>query len=313
MLNYAINAMARSPRQRKSADVAVAVVDLVDLFMRDGRAARKFFVQAQRFYEYSFPPEEREPIKVARRYISDSIKAIRAGKKVRFHYLVAVAGGQSRGMTTFNLLPVRDFGLVVFMGYLVTQMNYKGIGIGRALVDGVEAVAGRHAATGAAFGEIEQPGVYKRNEMRDVIRPNFHTKYTGMGAVVIERKNGKARVVPYRQPGIITGKRVPAPVPLLPCMTPIERGQFRRIDTALVGNTITRGGRLNARADIPEISAGTIRAVLSAVLNDGYGRLPEIYGKGQIKSIVAGIERSLQGARCGYLVPIGDCRLLPPV
>jgi hypothetical protein len=293
--------------------VAVTVVDLVDLFMRDGHAAKKFFVQAQRFYEYSFPPEEQEPIKVARRYISDSIRAIRSGKKVRFHYLVAVSGGESRGMTSFNLLPVKNAGLVVFMGYIVTQMNYKGLGIGRALIDGVESVAGHCSRTGVAFGEIEQPGIDKKNEMRDVIRPNFHTKYTGMGVVVIERKNGKVCIVPYRQPGIITGRHIPPPVPLLPCMTPIEHGTFRRIDPALAGHVITRDGKLNTRVEIPVIPVGKMHAVLNAVLNDGYGLLPDIYSSRQIKSIAAGIEKALHGVRYGYLVPIGDCSLLPPV
>jgi hypothetical protein len=304
--------MARNRSKRKSAVVAVAVVDLVDLFMRDGHSAKKLFVQAQRFYEYSFPAHEREPIKVARRYISDSIKAIRSGKKVRFHYLVAVADGQSRGMTTFNLLPAGNAGSVAFMGYLVTQMNYKGIGIGRALVDGVESVAGRHAKTGVAFGEIEQPRAGQRNEMRDVIRPNFHTKHTGMGAIVVEKKNGKAYVVPYRQPGIITGRRIPPPVPLLPCITPIENGKFQRIDSALAGKAITRNGQLNTTAEIPVMSARKIYAILSAVLNDCYGLLPDIYARRQIKKILTGIEKSLQGIRSVYLVPIGDCRLLPP-
>jgi len=290
----------------------VKVVDLVDLFMRDGHAAKKFFVQAQRFYEYSFPSEEREPIKVARRYISDSIKAIRAGKKVRFHYLVAVAGGESRGMTSFNLLPVGNVGLVAFMGYIVTQINYKGIGIGRALVNGVESVAGRHAKTGAAFGEIEQPRGMK-NEMRDVIRPNFHTKHTGMGAVVIEKKNGKVFVVPYRQPGIITGKRIPPPVPLLPCITPIAGGKFQRIDAALAGKVITKDGKLNKKIEIPTVLSGTIYAILSAVLNDCYGLLPDIYSRRQIKTILTGIEKAFQGVRYAYLAPISDCRLLPPV
>jgi hypothetical protein len=291
----------------------VQVVDLVDLFMRDGHAAKKFFVQAQRFYEYSFPPEEREPIKVARRYISDSIKAIRAGKKVRFHYLVAVAHGQSRGMTTFNLLPVRNVGLVAFMGYLVTQMNYKGIGIGRALVDGVEAVAGRHAKTGAAFGEIEQPRRDMRNEMRDVIRPNFHTKHTGMGVVVFEKKNGKVYIVPYRQPGILAGKRIPPPVPLLPCITPIENGKFQRIDPGLAGKVITEDGKLNKQVEIPAMRVSAIHSVLNAVLNDCYGLFPDIYSRKQIADILSGIDKALKGVRFLYLIPISDCRLLPRV
>ncbi|MFA6385084.1 MAG: hypothetical protein WCY10_06955, partial [Candidatus Omnitrophota bacterium] len=149
--------------------------------------------------------------------------------------------------------------------------------------------------------------------MRDVIRPGFHTKYTGMGAVVIEKKNGNVCVVPYRQPGIITGRRIPPPVPLLPCITPIERGAFKRIDPALAGNAITRDGKLNKRAEIPRMAAGRIHAILSAVLNDGYGLLPDIYSLPQIKKILAGIESSFHGIKYGYLVPISDCGLLPPV
>jgi len=291
----------------------VKVIDLVDLFIRDGHSAKKYFVQAQRFYEYSFPFEEREPIKVARRYISDSIKAIRAGRKVRFHYLVAVANDESRGMTSFNILPVRNMGLVAFMGYIVTQMNYKGVGIGRALVDGVESVVGRFSQTGVVFGEVEQPRLEKRNEMRNIIRPNFHTKYTGMGVLAIEKKNGRVFIVPYRQPGILTGAHIPLPVPLLPCITRIEGGKFQRIDFSLAGNAVTKDGRLNKQADIPEIAAGKVKDILSAVFNDCYGLFPDIYSGRQIKSIYNGIEKALNGIRQVFLVPINDCKFLPPV
>jgi hypothetical protein len=288
----------------------VKVVDLVDLFMRDGHLAKKYFVQAQRFYEYSFPPEERESVKVFRRNISDSIKKIRAGKKVRFHYLVAVSRSECRGMMSFNLLPVRNVGLVAFLGYIVTQMNYKRTGIGRALIDGVESVFARYAKTGMAFGEIEQPRPLKKNAMRDVIRPEFHTKHTGMGVIVVERRNGKVCIVPYKQPGIMIGKRVPAPVPLLPCITRIVNGKFLRINPKLVNKAVTKDGRLNKHADISVMSSDTVYAILSAVLNKSYGSLPDVYSKKQISVILESIKKVLEKADNIYIVPISDCAII---
>ncbi len=296
----------------------IEIFDLPQLFLADFSAANNFLKQAQKIYMSSFPPEEREPTIVVRRNINSAIQDARTGRSYNqvFSYLVATVDGVVRGMTSFNIM--FNSLTVAFAGYIVTQKKWRGSGIAKKLVDGIVQKMNRCNAargkpkSGILFVEVEQPDLRKTDVMRDIVRPDFQTECVRVLVPVIEQKNGKCLILPYKQPGIkVRGdSKTPPPVPLLPGFSIIHNGKLGDIPAGIVGNAVLNG-RLNSQVNIPEMSAEKAFDIVSCILKVGYQG--QAYGRRQAQNILDGIEKTLQKTNKVHLIPIVDTAKLPPV
>ncbi len=291
-------------------DIDIRTENLVNIYRQDKKLFDKLFSEAQRIYVSSFPKEEREHGHLLRKHIHRSAHGL--SKRGNYNYLVALADGKVRAMTTFTTIKKSDFSLLLW-GYVATDPKWRNKGIGRIIHKAILQDTIHNISPDFMFLEIEQPkplrsdGTYE-DSMRDSIRPKFHNDVSGAGCAVTIKEDDIS-IIPYAQPGILVNDEPQPIVPLLPAISSIGDGL---IDHYLQtpGEVISPEGKLLVNKELlPTMDTDKASEIIHTMLNH-YILSKNTYCTDHIVSIEKNIEQALEGSQKVYLIPILGTRYL---
>lgn len=286
----------------------VSVVDLVDLFRENDPRFEELFEQTHEIYEYSFPPEEKEDEETLREYIAQENLDLDEGI---YSNVIALMDNKGVGLLYSDIAAYENKGIINFTGYVATHKDHRHKGIGTILAKSLEkrmANFGKQTSISplVSFLEVDQPNYDISDKMRNIIRPAYHHKASGVGAAVIINDNNSAEIVPYAQPGIGHGE---AEVPMLAAIVPMVNGSFEKI-AAEPGSVISKNGKLKIdKENFYSINSSDTFDILDSVLNF-YAEEEEVYDPKQVKAISERIEKSLEKTKQVHLIPILDTKHL---
>ncbi len=160
--------------------------------------------QARAILERSFPSEELDPREVMEECFEDE-KYRFFTIKTPFNKVIGAYSGIMMQTSSFEFF---------FGHYIVIERSMRNKGYGKAAVIKQISDLRKEARENGKklkyiIGEVEQPGIAGEDEMRNKIRPNFHTKYSGV----------KATLIDYVMPNL--GDKDGEDVKLLLCVNPL--------------------------------------------------------------------------------------------